>query len=779
MSILQHRLLRELACCLALLSRISFALQVTYPTQNAVYSAAGPWDIQWLEQQGDPSEVTIYMNTYTNNKISNYLKCLNWTTDSGSVYITTSQGAPRGDYWTWMFYDASAPIQLSTNHIAESAHFIVNGSTLSSSDHASSSGKKGLPAGAAAGIAVVVMLLVLALCGTAAFFLWYRPHQRKRSLDAPAAGSVEELCKPELGDNPGTSNSASTAPPRPQMQAPGQSPGPESPTTREFEMESGVNRTPVVRRSELSAPTRLYEMDRENTHSSHQFWELPDTRPGASQSTAFPNELPSSARSPVPTDRSSEAQNQAKSPNEHIIEQAQALDSIPEAERGPLHGIAVGIEDIMDTKGLPSHGVQQCNDLSAVDMPTRFGSALYEDNKPNTDAAPVSILRDAGAIIFGLVALSYIGNVLILSVGKPTTTEFTVLNEGPDTTNPADRQRTPGGSAAGSAAAVADFQVPLSLGTQSGGSVIRPASYTGIFAMKPTHNAMSTEGIKVVSWDIDTCGFFARTVEDLELIANIFALERDKNKLEPVPLSAIRVAFVETPFFDQAGNGTRAAMSRAGEILKEASVKSVEKVELPFENDNAKTLNRIHKTVFGYEAKNAFLVDVRHDKQHELDPKIRKYVDEPKYSNVEMVEAMEAYEHMRTDFDKFAHQYDAFITPSAVDIAPEGLDDMGASIFNFLWTGLQTPVVHVPAFTGEHGMPVGLSIISGRYNDERLLQVVDVLSKPLMAKGGWKIEQPKATQKHNVQLPNSHVSASNVLSSQQQRLEDEKPMDSP
>ena len=261
-----------------------------------------------------------------------------------------------------------------------------------------------------------------------------------------------------------------------------------------------------------------------------------------------------------------------------------------------------------------------------------------------------------------------------------------MLNEGPDTTNPADRQRTPGGSAAGSAAAVADFQVPLSLGTQSGGSVIRPASYTGIFAMKPTHNAMSTEGIKVVSWDIDTCGFFARTVEDLELIANIFALERKKDKLEPIPLSATRIALVETPFFEQAGNGTRAAMSRATEILKEAGVKSVEKVDLPFENDNAETLNRIHKTIFGYEAKNAFLADVRHDKQHELDPKIRKYVEDPKYSNVEMIEALEAYEHMRTDFDKFARKYDAFITPSAVDIAPEGLDDMGASIFNFLWT---------------------------------------------------------------------------------------------
>jgi Asp-tRNA(Asn)/Glu-tRNA(Gln) amidotransferase A subunit family amidase len=175
-------------------------------------------------------------------------------------------------------------------------------------------------------------------------------------------------------------------------------------------------------------------------------------------------------------------------------------------------------------------------------------------------------------------------------------------------------------------------------------------------------------------------------VGDLELIGNIFALEREKNKLEPITLSAISVALIETPFFDQAGNGTRAAMSQASEILKEAGVKSVDKVELPLENDNAETLNRIHKAVFGYEAKNAFLADVRHDKQHELDPKIRKFVEDPKCSNVETTEALEAYEHIQTDFDKFARKYYAFITPSAVDIASEGLDDMGTSIFNLLST---------------------------------------------------------------------------------------------
>ena len=109
---------------------------------------------------------------------------------------------------------------------------------------------------------------------------------------------------------------------------------------------------------------------------------------------------------------------------------------------------------------------------------------------------------------------------------------------------------------------------------------------------------MSTEGIKVVSWDINTCGFFARTVGDLELIANIFALEREKNKSEPITSSAIRVALIETPFFVQAGNGTRAAMNQTSEILKQAGVRSVDKVELPLEKDNAaETLNRTHKAV--------------------------------------------------------------------------------------------------------------------------------------------------------------------------------------
>lgn len=276
------------------------------------------------------------------------------------------------------------------------------------------------------------------------------------------------------------------------------------------------------------------------------------------------------------------------------------------------------------------------------------------------------------------------GFILISSIGKTTTTEFTVLNAGPNTTNPHDPDRTPGGSSAGSAAAVADFQVPLSFGTQNGGSVIRPASYTGIFAMKPTLNVISAEGVKVVSFNIDTCGFFARSIEDLQLIADVFALRKD-DPLKTASLKEARVAFIKTPLWPMAGPGTMAAMEKAAKILENHGVK-VEEVDLPSEFSDVHTLRRTHKTVLNVEAQTAFLVEYRMDKT-KLDPKIRGLVENASnFTLKETVEAVDRYANMRSTFDKFAANFSAIITPSAVDVAPHGLDDMGDSSFNFLWT---------------------------------------------------------------------------------------------
>ncbi|KAK5701677.1 hypothetical protein LTR97_004495 [Elasticomyces elasticus] len=405
---------------------------------------------------------------------------------------------------------------------------------------------------------------------------------------------------------------------------------------------------------------------------------------------------------------------------ELVLSQAQALDKVPRAQRGPLHGVAVAVKDIMETKGFrPERYLRHSYCLLAADMPTQYGSPLYSGNWPDIDSSPVSILRSAGALIFG----------------KTTTPEFTVLNKGPNTTNPHDRRRTPGGSSTGSAAAVADFQVPLSLGSQNGGSIIRPASYTGLFAMKPTLNAVSAEGVKMVSFNIDTCGFFARSMADLQLVSDVFGIRSD---IPPttIPLNKLTVAFIKSPFWSSAGPGTIAAMEKAANILR-GHGSTVIDVELPPELSDAAVLEATQKTVLHVEAQSAFLMEYRKDKS-KLDQKIRDLVEnKANHTLKETIEATERYAAMRTIFDKFAEGYSAIITPSAPDIAPLGIDDMGPSTFNFLWTGLHGPTVHIPAFVGAEGMPIGLSVVSSRFYDQHLLKVCEALSEPLMAEGGW------------------------------------------
>lgn len=271
--------------------------------------------------------------------------------------------------------------------------------------------------------------------------------------------------------------------------------------------------------------------------------------------------------------------------------------------------------------------------------------------------------------------------------GKTTTTEFTVLNSGPPTTNPHDVQRTPGGSSAGSAAAVADFQVPLSIGTQNGGSVIRPASYNGVFAIKPTLDAISPEGVKVVAFSIDTCGFFARSLEDLQLLADVFHFPKIDQPSIPNSVAETKVAFVKSPMWSLAGPGTKTAMEKAAKILQKHGV-CVEEVELPGKLRSEGVLRQTHRVVLNYEGRASFLGDYLLDvNKTKLDPRIRKFVDNvTDITGLQMAEAVDRYATFRTTFDEFAARYTAIITPSAQDIAPLGLDDMGDSSFNFLWT---------------------------------------------------------------------------------------------
>jgi Asp-tRNA(Asn)/Glu-tRNA(Gln) amidotransferase A subunit family amidase len=259
-----------------------------------------------------------------------------------------------------------------------------------------------------------------------------------------------------------------------------------------------------------------------------------------------------------------------------------------------------------------------------------------------------------------------------------------VVNAGPNTTNPHDPNRTPSGSSSRSAAAVADLQVPLSVGTQTAGSVIRPASFTGIFAMKPTYNAILPEGQKTYSVNTDTFSFFARSIEDLQLIADVFAL-KDDEPLRDISLKEARVAFVKTPTWPLAGPGTVAAMEKAATILKNCGVKA-EEVSFPSEFSDGEALKRMFKVIANSDAQAAFLREYRMDKT-KLDPTIRGFVENSlNYTGKERVQALDRYTSMRPIFDKIAANYSAIITPSAPNEAPLGLNDMGNAAFNFLWT---------------------------------------------------------------------------------------------
>lgn len=271
--------------------------------------------------------------------------------------------------------------------------------------------------------------------------------------------------------------------------------------------------------------------------------------------------------------------------------------------------------------------------------------------------------------------------------------------------------------------------------------------------MKPTHNAISPEGQKTFSPTFDTFGFFARSMGDLQLLADVFSLQDDEPPKD-VPLSEAAVALIRSPFWSREGPGTVAAMDRAATVLRDSGVK-VDEVSFPGEIGDSETLKRLQKVIMSCEARVAFLREYRVDKT-KLDPEIRGLVEnDAKYTNREMAQALDKYASMRPIIDNLAAKYSAVITPSAVDEAPLGLDDMGSAAFNIIWTvscplpdasryltecpqGFHTPVINIPAFTGAHNMPIGISLVAGRFCDQQLLRIGKMLSETLMEGGDWR-----------------------------------------
>lgn len=384
---------------------------------------------------------------------------------------------------------------------------------------------------------------------------------------------------------------------------------------------------------------------------------------------------------------------------EYVLAQARELDKIPMNKRGPLHGVPIGVKDTMYTK----------------DMPTQHNSPIYENDAPIVDAGPVTILRNAGALIFG----------------KTTTTEFAAVFTGPKTRNPHDSNRTPGGSSSGSGAAVGDFQVPIALGTQTIGSVIRPGSYNGVFSFKATWDSISREGVKISSLILDTVGFFARSVDDLQLLADVFRLSDDEEP-SAFELKGARFAVCKTHVWSQAGQGTINALDLAVKLLREHGAE-VEELVLPKEFSQ---ITQWQRNILEGDGRVSFLPEYNLAKD-KLDPLLVSFIESiAKPSKRDYSASFDGVASLRPKIDEIAGRYAAILTPSVLDEAPEGISTTGNPAFCGMWTALHVPVVNIPGFSGSHGMPIGVSLIAPRYRDRHLLNVSQVVGKAFEAGGG-------------------------------------------
>lgn len=299
-------------------------------------------------------------------------------------------------------------------------------------------------------------------------------------------------------------------------------------------------------------------------------------------------------------------------------------------------------------------------------MPTQFNSPIYKDDAPQVDAASIIILRKAGALI----------------LGKTTTTEFAATTQGPQTTNPHDSSRTPGGSSSGSGAVVADFQAPISLGTQTGGSTIRPASFNGIYGFKPTWNSISREGQKVFSLILDTLGIYARTVEDLNLLADVFALKDDEPPNKEYSIKNGTFAICKTMVWPQAGPGLVKAMDKAVELLRSSGA-TVDEIEFP---EHLQDLPIWHSIVFNTDGRTAFLPEYRVDKTKIADQLVGHVENRLKISRAVQVKAFDDIAAARPVVDDMLSKYDAVLVPSVPDEAPKGIEATGSAAFNLIWT---------------------------------------------------------------------------------------------
>jgi Asp-tRNA(Asn)/Glu-tRNA(Gln) amidotransferase A subunit family amidase len=362
------------------------------------------------------------------------------------------------------------------------------------------------------------------------------------------------------------------------------------------------------------------------------------------------------------------------------IEAARGAAEAAELRRARLHGLPLGIKDIFDTS----------------DFSTQYGSPIYAGHRPRSDSALVALIRRAGGLV----------------LGKTVTTEFASL-EPAATRNPRNPAHTPGGSSSGSAAAVAAGMVPIALGSQTGGSVIRPAAFCGVAGFKPSFRLLPTVGMKCFSWSLDTAGLFAASVADAAFAAA--AITGRDLRVDQRPPAAPSLALVRTHLWHEASKDMQAAVEHAARAAEAAGAR-LRELQLPPIFEEA---TRAQITIQDYEASLALAYEFdRHRDQ--LGAVLRRQLADAAAIDADSYdEARRTARRARQMFASLMADTDAVITPSAPGAPPLGLGSTGNPMFNRLWTLLGPPCVNVPGLTDPDGLPLGVQVV-GRFARDRI-----------------------------------------------------------
>ena len=369
---------------------------------------------------------------------------------------------------------------------------------------------------------------------------------------------------------------------------------------------------------------------------------------------------------------------------------------------GLLHGVPIAVKDIIGT----------------VDMPTECGTVIRKGKSYSQNAEIIDLLHASGAIV----------------MGKTATSELAYLGP-PATTNPHDKNRTPGGSSSGSAASVASFMAPASIGSQTGGSVIRPASYCGVVGYKPSYGLISRNGVLRTSYSLDQIGMFGRKVEDVAMLAKVL-IKKDKydaatihystenilSETKKGPIFEPKFIFYKTDHWKIIDKKSRESF----EYFIKSFKKNIEIFDTP---SYFKDIHKYHQIIHETDLANNFSVYFKKFKK-----KLSKYMQDAisngnKHTAKEYAEAIDFMKRSYESYEEVFEDYHGVLSPSSPGVAPKGLKSTGTAEFNKVWSYLGTPCISLPLLEGENNLPLGVQLIGNKYDDHRFLGVASWLEK--------------------------------------------------